>query len=167
MRNLINLLLCGLILLVFAKCNMHNNKSAQTVQQQEASEQNVTQKEDFNTFIVRFHSDSIFRISRCTELFNQRLSFYKCLPEYNEELGRRKIGETSDALSITGLAYYNNLFQKIYEFQNDSIVFETLQFETGDSLTSSYIHCKYKLNNGLWIIESFDFDVDTSLLKTK
>ena len=55
MKRLFNLLLCVLIAVAFVNCNMRSSKSVQTVQQQETSEQNVTQKEDFNTFIVRFH----------------------------------------------------------------------------------------------------------------
>lgn len=159
MRNLINLLLCGLILLVFAKCNMHNNKSAQTVQQQEASEQNITQKENFNKFIVRFHSDSIFQISRSTEMLVRDISYYKNIPEYSDDLLWGKLDEMLYLLKLTDKAYYSSKFQKKYEFTSDSIALETLKMDTGDFATSSYIQCKYKLDDGLWIMEDFDLDV--------
>lgn len=159
MKRLFNLLLCVLIAVAFVNCNMRSSKSVQTVQQQEASEQNVTQKEDFNTFIVRFHSDSIFQISRSTEMLVRDISYYKNIPEYSDNLLWGKLDEMLYLLELTDKAYYSSKFQKKYEFTSDSIALETLKMDTGDFATSSYIQCKYKLDDGLWIIEDFDLDV--------
>ncbi len=163
MKKVFNLLLCVSAVAIFVNCNLHSNKSAKAVQSPQAEALQTSQKEDFNKFIERFHTDTVFRISRSAERLVKNYNFWK---EYFPDTGVEeanllwgKLRETIHFLDTASQAYFSDKFEKTIEIKNDSIAWVTMKMEAGDFCSDSYIICKYKLNDGLWIIYAFEGDV--------
>lgn len=167
MKKYINLLLCGLFVTTFANCNLLNNKSAQVEQTQiKVSESKKQSKEDFDKFVERFHSDTVFRISRSAERLVKNYNFWK---EFFPDTGIEeadllwgKLRETVHFLDSASRAYFSDRFEKTIEIKNDSIAWVTMKMDARDFCSSSYIICRYKLNDGLWVIYDFEGDVANS-----
>lgn len=168
MRNFINLLVCGLVLTIFTNCNLRNNKSAQVehAQIKAVVESKNQYKEDFYKFIERFHSDTVFRISRSAERLVKNYNFWK---EFFPDTGIEeadllwgKLRETVHFLDTASRAYCSDRFEKTIDIKNDSIAWVTMKMDARDFCSDSYIICRYKLNDGLWVIYDFEGDVANS-----
>lgn len=152
MKMLFNLFLFGIIALTFTNCNFCKKTFVNTCESYINADLKNDVKEEFNVFITRFHSDSIFQRSRIADTVNGfNSNVYNPLNDTDEQY----IWNYDDIIVELGLIdidYYNDDYQKLYEFPSNSVVLEIIQI---DASSCRYI-CKYELYNNVWMLTSLD-----------